>query len=224
MKILAMAGDAGGARSLIPVIRRLISDTSIRVECRAYTAAMDIWNTSGFQPRPVLPIELRGFDRILLGTTVGPRQWELHYISQARILQIRTVSILDFWMHYRERFTTNDGEFILPDAIAVMDERARQEMISAAFPAQCLRVTGQPAFDECSKYDEKAGRTQNRTNRCQATECSDTPLSVLYVSQPLSQLFARDELGFHEQDVLIEIVAALGRILEHRAVRAVMYI
>ena len=54
---------------------------------------------------------------------------------------IPTLSIVDFWSNYTERFDT------LPDKIAIIDEQMRQEMLAEGFPDDKLVITGQPAFD-----------------------------------------------------------------------------
>lgn len=205
MKILAVAGDAGGARALQTVIHRLQKD-GITVECYAYAAAIQIWEAEGFTPRTNFPQEIKQFDKILLGTTVSTEQNELVIIRQAQIADIPTVSVLDFWTNYRARFTTADGDFILPKAIAVMDEPARHEMIGLDFPKEILHVTGQPAFDELADYLIK-----NETN---FLIDSGQKIKILYVSQPLSQLYHRDKLGFDEYEAIQDVVNELAAILE----------
>ncbi|MDA0746024.1 MAG: hypothetical protein O2954_05855 [bacterium] len=222
MKLLAVAGDAGGARAIMPVISRLSSDLS--VEFRAYAAAMDMWKEAGFQPGDASCLRLDGVHRIILGTTAGPLQHELNIIREAKSLDIRTVSVLDFWAHYRERFTTPEGVFVLPNAIAVMDEKAKEDMVAAEFPAECLHVTGQPAFDELVRYDLAEVRHQARkVLRC-SVDCRTDETCILYASQPLSQLYSKAVLGFHEEDVLLGIVESLGRVLDRYSRRAVLLV
>ena len=222
MRILSIAGDAGGARALAPVIRQLRRTDGITVECWAYAAAVEIWDMAGFHPGEVGPLDACGFGRILLGTTVGSEQWELQIIQRARERKVRTVSVVDFWIHYRERFTAADGSFILPDAIAVMDIQTRQEMIAVGFPAERLHISGQPAFDELAHYDNPDTRQQARTRLRKMASCTADEPCILYASQPLSQLFSKDTLGFHEREVLIDVIRGLEYVLDKRLARAVL--
>lgn len=220
VKILAVAGDAGGARALEPVVRRLRSTPGMEVECRAFAAASEIWEKAGFRPVPCNFLEVRGFNRIILGGTVGSEQYELEVIRQARTLKIRTVSVLDFWSHYRERFTTHEGAFVLPDAIAVMDAQACQDMIALGFPRECLHVTGHPVFDELARYDGSEAKNQAGLRLRQLVGRPSDERCILYASQPLSQLFSREALGFLEDEVLQDIIASLGRVLDRQSKRA----
>src|SRR5207249_7377520 len=123
-----------------------------------------------------------------LGTSVGPDQRELRVIGEARERRVPTLSVLDFWSHYRERFTSGDGAFILPQAIAVMDQQARHDMVAIGFPGGRLHVTGHPAFDELGRYDAPAARARGQARVRELAGCDPSDLCILYVSQPLSQL------------------------------------
>jgi len=207
-RILAVAGDAGGARALLPVIRELKSSGEIEFDCRAYAAAFEIWKNAGFQPIRIYPNQLDDFDKIILGTTVGEEMWEPEIIREARKSDVYTLCVLDFWTNYKERFTTEDGEFILPNSIAIMDEWAREEMIALGFPALSLHITGQPAFDEIIKFKESVGKGGFATSEIEETNS----LRVLYVSQPLSILKCNRNLGYDEHQALDDLVSAFNRI------------
>ena len=224
MNILALAGDAGGARALIPVIRRLRSMPEVTEACRAYAVATQIWEAAGLAPADVAPVALSGVERVILGTSIADEPWELRYIQRARAASVPTVSVMESWVHYRERFTDSQGTFILPEKIAVMDERARGEMVGAGFPAECLVVTGQPAFDALAPYREPAVQQRSRDRLQRWDHGLARPLYLLYVSQPLSQLAANRGLGYHEADVLPMVIDALECVLERRAVSAVLLV
>jgi hypothetical protein len=224
MRVLALAGDAGGARALLPVVRWLRSAREVDVECRAYRAAASIWAETGFRPGNAGDADVGGFDRALLGTTVAPEQYEVRVTRQARELGVRTVTVLDFWSNYRQRFTSGQGEFVLPDVIAIMDEQASREMREAGFPADVLRVTGQPAFDDLAALDVEAVGARGRELLAGAFAGAPPELLILYASQPLSQLYRREELGFHEHEVLRDVVEALGDVLRAHGRRATLLV
>lgn len=202
MNILALAGDAGGARAVAPVIRAL-RGRGHHVACQAYAAATEIWRTEGLEPQPVALDALAYCDRLVLGTTVGATNWEAEAIVCAQALGKPTTSVLDFWSNYRPRYVTASGQFVLPDAIAVMDEAAREAMLGEGFPAERIHVTGQPAFDPLARYGI-------------APPLDRDPQRILYVSQPLSQLYDRETLGFHEREALRDVVQTLATILDER--------
>ena len=223
MRVLALAGDAGGARALLPVIRRLQRAPAVSVACRAYAAAQVIWQDAGLAPGPVEPVSLDGVQRVLLGTSEQPQPWELKYIAQAEQQDVQTLSVLDHWQHYRERFT--DGEaLILPTLISVMDERAKTEMLAAGFPEERLAVTGQPALDEVDAYRGSAQRVRAQHALAQRVGADAGERLIVFASQPLSMLQRAQQIGFHERDVLAQLVDALGRVLDRHGARAVLIV
>jgi len=224
MKVLAVAGDAGGARAIAPAIRALGHRSGYTVECRAYAAATDIWTRAGFDPRAIEPMEDFSFDRVLLGTSMGKEQWELEVIRKAARCKVRSISMLDLGVHCRERFTAPDGAFVLPDVIAVIDEQVRQAMIALGFPPERLAVTGHPGFDELAGCHRPETVREAALRLRLLAGCPDDELCLLYASQPLSQLVALQELGFDENGVLDAVVAILGRVLERRSRRATLLV
>jgi UDP-N-acetylglucosamine 2-epimerase len=143
----------------------------------------------------------------------------LELIGAARERGVRSVSVLDFWGHYKERFRLAQRE-VLPDAIAIMDERARREMLSQGFSPEILHVTGQPAFDVLDECDTPAAREAARELVGRRLGGGSDLRSVVYVSQPLARLFGHERLGFVEGDVLTAVTSSLAEIVERRHARA----
>jgi len=168
MKVLALAGDAGGARALSPVLKRLAAQPGITLQVQAYAAAVEIWRREGWPVAPVDVSAVASCDRLLLGTSWQPEQWELEAIAAAGKAGIRSVSVLDSWVNYRVRFLNRRGEFVLPDAIAVMDESARTEMLAEGFPSEYLAVTGHPGFDELERFHSAEAQAAAREKVTQA--------------------------------------------------------
>ncbi len=220
MRIAAVAGDAGGARALLPVLQRLRTARVVATDCYAYGPAQKIFVDAGLQPRPVSEnsLALLGrYNRLLVSTSINDERWELRFTARARELGIPTVAVLDFWGQYRGRFTWQN-HLEMPDRIAVMDDVARGEMLREGFPAIRLAVTGQPALDELSEYarPEVRNSCQRELRRRAGIEDQPGPV-ILYASQPLSQLHDPAELGFHERDVLTDTVAIANTVLaRHR--------
>jgi len=94
-----------------------------------------------------------------------------------------------------------------------MDHSARNEMIADGIAAASVVVTGQPALDELGEYARPEVRASCRRElrRIAGVEEGSGPV-ILYASQPLSQLHDLATLGFHEKDVLADVVAAGNRL------------
>ena len=108
--MLAVAGDAGGARALGPVIRALRGRPGVAVEARAYGAAVEVWRSEGLEAQPIASDDPTGFDRVLLGTSFLRERWELRTLRRARKSGIESLVVVDFWSQYRERFTLPGGQ------------------------------------------------------------------------------------------------------------------
>ena len=222
MKVLALAGDAGGARVLSPVLKRLASKPGISLHVQAYAAAVEIWRREGWPVTPVDVSAVATCDRLLLGTSWQPEQWELEAIAAARKAGTRTVSVLDSWVNYRVRFLNRRGEFVLPDAIAVMDESARAEMLGEGFPTERLAVTGHPGFDELDRFCSAKAQATARTSVMNALGEVLNPLLFLFASQPISQMADGTSWGFDERRVLTDFITAMDRALGGHGQKAVL--
>jgi hypothetical protein len=216
MRVVAVAGDAGGARALMPVLERI--GRSDQVECCAYGPALGIMERAGLGPTPVTRVSLSpGTNRLLLGTTVGSVQWEPLFIREARDRRIRSVTVLDGWGKYRERFMDSEGRLVMPDAIAVEDDDRRRELVGLGFPKAIVVVTGQPALDALA--DPAARRVDASGVRARLAIPADRAL-VAYVEQPLSEVHDPGELGFDENECRRDVLAALAEVAARRRVAA----
>lgn len=98
-------------------------------------------------------------DLVLTGTSTQDKETkdviEQTIVLAARNLGIKSLSVLDFWGNYWERFS--DTELCgrpeqrfkyLPDKVAIMDKYAGNEMLAEEFPPDRFVITGNPYFDE----------------------------------------------------------------------------
>ncbi len=251
MKVLALAGDAGGARALSPVLRRLAAQPDISLHVQAYAAAVEVWRREGWPVVPVDDSAVSSCDRLFLGTSWQPEQWELEAIAAARQASVRSVSVLDSWVNYRVRFVDRRGEFVLPNAIAVMDESARTEMLAEGFPSERLAVTGHPGFDELERFHSAEAQAAARERISRALRIpltpslspsggegarragegvsggpsvSSLPPLFLFASQPISQMADGASWGFDEHQVLADLIAALDATLRAHGQKAVLLV
>lgn len=218
LSILAVAGDPGGAAALAPVVKALRDSGRYRVSACAYAQAQPLWLSSGIasQAPCALPELVAESDLVITATSVNPEKVELHALALARSLNVPSLALLDFWSNYRLRFTDNQGKWVLPDKIAVMDDLAREEMIGEGFAPDILTITGQPAFDRVS--DAKRSFTpQHRQSLRNALDINEDGLLILFVSQPFADIYGsseatRDTLGFDEHIVLSHCCKTLAKL------------
>jgi hypothetical protein len=227
--IAVLSGDAGGANALAPVIAALQDEGRYRVRALAYRQARIVWNRRGLSfdelaeamstedAASILRQSKAAF--LLTGTSVNGIDLEKRFIEAARSLDIPSLALMDFWSNYAGRFANETGAAVcLPDCIAVMDERAREEMVAAGFDSDCLVITGQPAFDDVLNFRQQFTPARHASVRALLKIAPDERM-VLFASQPLAAL-SRDnslcflDVGYTEQTVLDALVAALERIAQ----------
>jgi len=237
--VVALCGDPGGGNAVAPLIEALRAEGRVNVKAWAYAETRDLWakrslaydRLAGTMTAGEASILLRECRArlLLVGTSVNSLNLEKVFIQGAREAGIPSVAVLDYWSNYSARFSDNAGHLsYLPDRIAVMDERAREEMIAEGFAPERLVVTGQPALDElvqeAGRYTPAVRAEIRRGLGVQAAE-----QLLVFVSQPLSRLYGDNpavpgHLGFTERTVLVMLMAALHRLRvseEHRIVLAV---
>lgn len=235
-RILALAGDPGGASALAGVIELLRQERQVEVVALAYRQAASLWRSRGLAfdvvPEDVSrqqSKELLDASRatlLLLGTSVNGIDLEKLFIESAGELGIRSLSVLDFWSNYRARFASREGGLLLPDKIAVMDARALSEMVADGFPEAHLVVTGQPAFDRLKAIrDGFSGANEVRREMGMAVDAK----LVVYASQPIGEVYGRNAaapgwLGYVEDEVLDLVVTSLDRIADRHTVPVVLAI
>ena len=142
--VLAICGDPGGAAATAPVLLELRTDPRVMVKVFAYKQALPFWQNRGLEVSPLdehmSPAQVEELmrsvnpDLVFAGTSVNGVDLEKQFIARARALNIPSCSLLDFWSNYRARFADESGSLsFFPNKIAVMDQRARTEMIAAGF-------------------------------------------------------------------------------------------
>jgi len=121
-------------------------------------------------------------DAIMVATSFNGVDLEKTLIRLAREAGVPSLALVDFWSHYRERFSDSAGELsCLPDRIAVMDEQSNRAMMAEGFDPARLTVTGQPAVDAA-----RAARAPRRLRALARRRWQATPRTfvALYASQP----------------------------------------
>lgn len=220
MKVACIAGDPGGARCLSPVIAELIQ-RGVEVCLIGYRQGFVILQEHGLpvvECDEVLASKAAAYmsdlevDLLLCSTSMNGQDFEKAFIQAAAQSGVVSISILDFWSNYRGRFTTQppSGNLnALPDWIAVMDNRAVEEMVVEGFPETRLVITGQPAFDELFlPRDVLSIRQRVRA----ALGCIESDVLLIFASQPFSEVTAESGIspvGYDEMECLDLLVESL---------------
>lgn len=237
--VVSACGDPGGAGALAPVLERLIADRCVDVKAYAYNQAFELLQRRGLAPQPVPDgADVHWFDTelqrclpafVIVATSHNGQDHEKAFVAAARKADIPSMVVLDFWVNYRVRFCDREGDLVfVPDRIAVMDDEARRGLIADGLPEESIVITGHPGFDAVSQ--RRASFTpaeRNAIRRARGTPPDD--LQVLFVSQPLCELYGADEsapqfLGFHEESVLDDVIDALERLALRRRIGVTLVI
>lgn len=211
--ILCLAGDAGGAAALSPLLAALRADDQ-PLRLLAYGPALALWQSQGLQPEPA-PSDPAAIDRacraarlLLSATSCNELNLERRYWQAARAVACPTLAVLDYWSNYGQRFEIDKKPF-WPERIAVMDELAASGMRAAGCPPERLCIVGHPGFDALSAEQLDV---EQRTLLRQTLGIAPQRQLLVFVSQPLSEL--RTLLGQSltlpdEQAILQQVIAAL---------------
>ncbi len=160
--MIFFARQAGSARALTPVIRRLLElgVPRDRICVLGSAHAAQVWRRDG-----VLSSEVDSFEQalpildahraptvLITGTSIQADE-DGRFWAWAREREVPSLAFVDSWVNYGARFA---GFRHLPDEIAVIDASARDALLSIGAPARRLHVVGNPAFDALSRMAEEA--------------------------------------------------------------------
>lgn len=222
--IVSIGGDPGGAGALVATVQALAARQDVTVVSYTYNEATAIFAEHGLPHRMLTGevgdrdvaalLHADGAASVLAATSCNGVDLEKRFVTAARAYGIPSVAVLDFWSGYACRFSDADGRpTCAADVIAVMDERAREEVAALGVERDRIVITGQPAFDALA--DERRTLTAERRLAIRRRlGASPADLLVVFVSQPLASLYAASEgdprfLGYDEQEVMAAVVAAI---------------
>src|SRR3989338_4482950 len=213
-KIFVACDHPGGANAISPVASEIIRDGG-EVVVLEY-GAVNNFGQYGFQLTPLsrfgivtpekenLEIMLgkENAGLVITGASVQKPGSIEHLAIKAARNVCPSLSVLDLWMNYSPRFKDETENFVLPDAIAIMDEIARKGMEAEGFPPEILKVTGNPYFDSlhsCVRDFDAEKRIELRKK----LGINPGEILVSFYSQPIEQDWGRNggKYGFTEQDV-----------------------
>ncbi len=209
--VAIVSHDAGGAEILSSWLRRNNCFASVVVSGPAKNIFQRKCPKADFLK---LDEALNKSSWVLCGTG-WQSSYERQAIMQARDRNLKTVTFLDHWVNYRERFEEN-GYIVLPDEIWVGDTEA-ERIAKELFDQTPVLLKANPYFEDL--LEEIAN--------IQKVKSVNKKYSVLYVCEPiaehaLSQHGNERHWGYTEHDALrffLDNFSSLGQPLESIIIR-----
>lgn len=181
MKILFAAQDPGSANALTPVIKKLSARIQLKVLAAKYAVPMFVRDNirftdcTAYSDAQLADLVAAWSPNIMvLGASAG-LSIEKRLTLMARVHGIRTVSVIDYWSGYDDRFgeKINKRHRYLPDYVCVIDRAMKDELLELGVPAKAIAITGNPHLeDSVRKIKAKTKHAKN----------------LLYISAPFSSL------------------------------------
>lgn len=208
-RLLFVAGDVGGARALHPVITlAAMRGHTVLMLQHGHIASMPpiagaqrllLDRDSGIDEAAARLIAETKPDVLVYATSVKD-ETALRVAHAARSAGIALAHLLDNWASYRRRLEL-EGQFLLPDLYAVMDDVARDEAEAAGIAVETIRVTGTPALSDLTP--------------CRRPMAAALPLRLVFVSEPVSMDQGDDPArpqyrGYIETTVLALLAEAMA--------------
>lgn len=196
MNFVFLANDPGGADSLLPVAKAIEMQAEAHVKVLLSGKAeerLPIYKTTKEDTLLFLEQSINNNDDFVLITgTSWNSTIELEAIKLCKDNSIITISILDYWSNYIERFVLYD-DYVFPDYLFLMDQMAYDEAVASGINSEIIRIVGTPGLD-CYV---------NRNTKRK---------SVLFLSQPLSAIKANSNDGYNEFDAFEGVLKACNEL------------
>lgn len=202
--ILFLSNDQGGIQTVIPVANTLKETAGFNI-IKATSKATSLRNPGNdwsvtwehFEDDVVQKLVTKFKpDLVITGTSFTGDEDRLtpeqKLVLACKEQKIKTISILDYWGFYRERFSTGSSSHfdLLPDFICALDVKCKNDLVGLGVSPQQVLVTHNPFFDhhvEIRKhYEDRSGSGQAK---------------ILFCSQPLAQKGWKKKWGFDQFDV-----------------------
>ena len=224
-KVYFLTDHPGGANALVPVIQRMAADDKMALTVVNFQEHTDaIFKEAGVSLKKLADISLEAMVRLfkeegpnLIVTGTGAQEGKANDIIEhtairaARALNIPSVSVLDMWSSYRERWSderTSHPFDCLPDYIAVMDELAKQEMVAAGIPENILVVTGNPYFAGLRAKAQMFSDAEKADMRRRI----NIPCQTLFLLALDAFSSLKSTIGFWDADVIRIVTKALPKL------------
>ena len=141
---------------------------------------------------------------VFLGTSVGNQEW--NWIKISNELGIQTLSFIDYWSNYRNRYL-HDGELILPSEILVLNHKAKMEAIAEGLPENLLRIVRNPYYSLVEQFVPEI----SKIDFLKKSGLSELP-TIVFVSDDIKR--NNLNLGFDEYTILSAVLQELMVVLD----------
>lgn len=191
--ILIGAQDAGPANYLAKIVPLI----NIDAKCFSSEISKSIFQRHNItsESLDLIPSETR---LVITGTTLGD-SIDKELIRYALRNQIPSVSIIEHWNNFNERFVVKNNPNLYPVYIFVNDEDAKKKAVYDGLPENKLVVVGNPVLEEkqFNKVNTEEGSYQNK--------------SLLFISEDLTTHLPETgsrHLGYNQFDVISDLISA----------------
>lgn len=136
-KILVVAYEAGAAKILVSMLARL-NLSNVRYALEGPAVMIFEQRLGALFLQSLTEDLLRSCDLVLTGTSLVP-DLERRAIALARQIGIKSYSVVDHWVNYRQRFTPVDGgrqDVVFPDEMWVCDQSAVDVAVREGLPEE----------------------------------------------------------------------------------------
>lgn len=190
-KFIFLAHDPGGYDAIYPVALQLSRCEKMDVAVYLSGPAGDklplLKKSDYYILNKIEECILAGDKFVLVTGTSWGAKIELKALELCKANGIPTISILDYWSNYAERFEY-DGKYVFPDYYFLMDELAFREAVENGVDSKIIHIVGNPGLDQYVK-DNK-------------------PRRILFLSQPLSVLYGENNDGYTEFEAFEGVINA----------------
>ncbi len=219
MSMIFAAGDPGGSRVLLPILRDLEErgQQCVVLDHGFLARELPASSKAVLCAQEDIAKHLSGNCVYLFGSsTTDPVPLSFARLAQER--HIPTVHVLDNWGGYRSRLCTDGQKMHVPDIYTALDEPSRQEAIAEGVPESCLMITGHPGLADAAQ------ELKNLTGSIDPVLAKNhglptDKLCLGFINEPFSSVFGADctadgHPGFTEQTVLPDFLSALAPFAE----------
>tara|TARA_B100000780_G_scaffold273706_1_gene237635 strand:+ start:972 stop:1952 length:981 start_codon:yes stop_codon:yes gene_type:complete len=200
--ILYCCNDSGPAN----YISHIILNTTIDYVCICSDISENQFKNNGITVfKKDTSIDYSKIKLIVTGTCLGDGI-DKYFITKGKDIGIKTISIIEHWSLYKERFRLNEN-YIYPDYIFVNDEIAFREALESNVPQNKLIIAGNPYLNNLSKSKLVPAKNylwKNNNNL-------KSNIIITFISESFKEDFAENnQQGFDEYEV-INMIMKLGR-------------
>ena len=222
-KILGISRDQGSIQAILPVVASLREKgcsvdlfvpfsrkVFMEGQCIEYKLIPEDLSLDTNPENLNKFLSLKKYDLVLTGSSPKLNKdiftLEQILIRAAKQYRIPSISVLDYWGLYKERFFNSSNkidESFIPDVICALDKTSKRDLVDLGIDSYRVKVTHNPWLDRAVKY--------KLNSTIDTFKIQSNCIKIIFASQPL-RLF-NDENLFN-QNVQQKDLTAICDILE----------